>query len=277
MIDIKRLLQFTPDEAILMIANDKLNTYLRPEIVKVGTVTALQGLRTRVTIESTDVHPEMIQNPYEGVSELVYNRYDLTSTFDVILSNISTPTTTQSLLDQISEATGIVFTDEDFSNERIDDSEYWLTPLPGSKRWVGAVKVIFDSDTLGTHISQYLPINEHEGLVSEPKDYIWNVFPNDILDGLDRGKPDIGVYLRNNDHDGLTKDERLGISLYLTVNDHDGLTKDDKSDISVYVPIADHKGLKYIRRYGYDLQTTPEPEPEVQGNTDPLDFGGYEF
>lgn len=258
MFEVIRLLKFTPEEAILMVANKEMNTHLRPEIAQVGEVISLGGLRTKVRIHSLDVKPEMIQNPYSGITELEYNRYDLSSIFDVILSDIEVPTTVQSVLDRITESTGILFDEHDFVNERIVDEEYWLTAAPDSRRWVGSVKVIFNASDIGTHISQYLPINDHGGLVNVQKEYIWDAFQNDILNGLERGKPGIGIYLRNNDHDGLVKDARPSMDFYVIRQDHDGLTKESKPFIGVYLPTKDHDGLVYVRLVEYGITNTDD-------------------
>lgn len=256
MFEVIRLLKFTPDEALLMLANMEMNTHLRPEIARVGEVIPLEGSRTKVRIHSLDVKPDMIQNPYSGITELEYNRYDLSSIFDVILFDTGVPTTVNSVIERITQSTGIQFDDHDFVNERISVDEYWLTAAPGSKRWVGAVKVIFNASEIGTHISQYLPINDHDGMANVQKEAIWDAFQNDILNGLERGKPGIGIYLRNHDHEGLVKDERPSIDFYVIRKDHDGLTKDPKPSIGVYLPTKDHDGLVYVRLVEYGFVDT---------------------
>lgn len=242
MIDIKRLLRFTPDEAILMLANERMKTYLRPEISKVSQLKAISGSRTQVLIESKDVHLDMVQNPYIGASVLEYNRYDLTVTFGTITSDLQVPTTVESLLATIHKATGIVFTKDDFENDSIETKEFWLIASPNSKRWVGAVKVTFDDSALGVRIGKYLSMNSHEGLTHPGKPPLWSAFHNNILDGLDRGKPHLS-FIFTNQHDGLVSDIRIHVDDYLSTLDHQGLVTDIRMDVADYLRSVDHKGL----------------------------------
>lgn len=241
MIDIKRLLRFTPDEAILMLANEKMNTYLRPEISKVSQLKVISGSRTQVLIESRDIHPAMIQNPYIGASVLEYSRYDLTAVFGAVVSDLQVPTSVESLLEAIHKATGIVFTKEDFNNEAIETKEFWLNASPSSKRWIGSVKVTFDDSALGTRIGKYLSMNSHEGLTNPEKVPSWVVFYKDILDGLELGKPHISFNYKNTTHGGLVSDIRIKLDEYILTNDHVGLIAG--LELSEYLPCTDHLGL----------------------------------
>lgn len=241
MIDIKRLLRFTPDEAILMLANEKMNTYLRPEISKVSQLKVISGSRTQVLIESRDIHPAMIQNPYIGASVLEYSRYDLTAVFGAVVSDLQVPTSVESLLEAIHKATGIVFTKEDFNNEAIETKEFWLNASPSSKRWIGSVKVTFDDSALGTRIGKYLSMNSHEGLTNPEKVPSWVVFYKDILDGLELGKPHISFNYKNTTHGGLVSDIRIKLDEYILTNDHVGLIAG--LELSEYLPVKDHIGL----------------------------------
>lgn len=243
MLNLKRLLRFTPVEAILMMANQSLNTQLRPEIATVGEPISLGGKRAKVAIYSSTVQNGMIQNPYSGVSVLEYTRYDLSDIFDQILLDLKPPTTVQSVVDAMAFHTGIAFDSNDFINERIDSGVYTLRAAPGSKRWVGVVNVTLDAESIGVDISQWLTNNYHEGLIVEGIDYIWDRFPNDILDGLEVGKPSIAVYLRNQDHSGLVKTHLPDISSVLTTAVHDGLIVSPFVDINVYLTNTVHEGL----------------------------------
>lgn len=243
MLNLKRLLKFSPADAIFMMVNSSLNTQLRPEIATIGEPVSLGGRKTRIGIYSSSAKPIMIQNPYSGDTVLEYNRYDLTEVFDTILLDISPPTTVQSILDEIKKNTGIVFDAQDFENDRVDTNTYTLKAAESSKRWIGEVVVTLNAEVVGVHISQWLTTNYHDGLVVGGADFIWDVFPNDILDGLYRGVPAMGVYLRNTDHDGLWKVNLPDISSVLGVVDHDGLVKDRLAAIANYLPQLLHGGL----------------------------------
>jgi len=223
MLELKRLLKFTPEEAILMMANKTLNTYLRPEIAVIDHIEAIDGKRTKAYITVLDVKPDMIQNPYAGGIVLEYNRYDIGEILGQILIDIPPPTTIRNVIDIVSKQTGIIFTDDDFVNGRIDESTFILEAAETSKRWVGTLSVILNVSTSKPHISQWLPYKDHDGLVIKPKIYFWDKFPNDILDGFVLGKPDIGFYIRTVDHEGLIQSTKPDISVYLTNVDHEGL------------------------------------------------------
>lgn len=262
MLNLKRLLKFSPTDAIFMMANSSLNTQLRPEIATVGEPVSLGGRRTRIGIFSTSHKPRMVQNPYTGNTVLEYNRYDLGDVFDQILLDITPPTTVKSILDEIVEKTGIVFDDQDFENERVDSSTYILKAAVSSKRWVGEVSVTLGADIIGVHISQWLTTNYHDGLVVGDVDYIWDHFPNDILDGLQRGTPSMGVYLRNTDHGGLFKVNLPSIGTILTQKDHDGLVKDRLAAMVQYLPVVSHGGL------------VTEPKPPIYETLPNTDHSG---
>lgn len=223
MLELRRLLKFTPDEAIIMMANSELNTYLRPEIVRVGEPTSLGGKLTQITIESIDKDYEMIQNPYVGLRTLEYSRYDLTEVFDQLIIDTKLPTTIGNILEYITYRTGILFDTNDFDNGVITESEFTLVAKAESKRWVGSVNVVVSDKDAGIHISQWLLNNRHDGLVTSVKEFIWDTFPKDILDGLELGKPFIGLLIRNNEHEGLKSTQKPIINLYVTRYEHDGL------------------------------------------------------
>lgn len=257
MLEVKRLLKFTPDEAIIMMANSNLNTQLRSEIVRVGEVIPLDGLRARVTVTSIDAQYDMIQNPYVGRHTLEYSRYDLAEVFGQLFIDVKLPTTVYNILDYITDRTGIVFDDNDFNNGVIEDTEFTLYAKSNSKRWVGGVKIILTDEEVGIHISQWLSTNRHDGLVTVAKEYIYDIYPKDILDGLEVGKPFIGILLRTTEHDGLITQGKPTISLYLKTYEHDGLV------IEPYVPSEEDEVIE------------PPLEPNEESNE--VDLDGWEL
>lgn len=242
MLELSRLLKFSPDDAVLMMANQVLGTYLRPEIARVGAVLALEGRRTLVPIEVLDVTPEMIQNPYDGTFQLEYNRYDLTEVFGRILIEASLPTTVDNLIRTLSQKTGIVFDKDDFSNEVVDTASYTLIANPGSKRWVGDVEIQIDEDG-GVDISQWLPNRHHGGLVQVVKEYLHDAFPNEILNGFVLPLPDISIYLRSRHHGGLVLDEVVEFKELFPEHRHGGLMGPYDEDLTTTFPVNHHDGL----------------------------------
>lgn len=243
MLDLRRLLKFSPTEAIIMLANYGMGTQLRPEICEVGQPVSLDHTLTQVSIKTLPVYPEMIQNPYTGESVFTYNRYDLEEIFEQIVASIKPPTTVRNLLDMLQQNTGIVFDANDFNDETITTDTFVLKAAETSKRWVGEVGVVLLPSLETIHISQWLSTHDHGGLTVRQRVNIWDVFPNNILNGFTVGLPPIDVYLSTTNHGGLQPRTKPLIHIYLTAQDHGGLSSNTKPTLGVYLPGADHSDL----------------------------------
>jgi hypothetical protein len=142
------LLTYSPTEALLVIANETLDLSVNPNNVTLSDIRSLGGTETEVTITAhyngaRPINPEFVANPYEGHATLRFNRLDLGTVMgDNFTVALTVPTTVNDVLDAIREKTGVRFDEDDFAQDRIDTSEFLLSALPQSKRWVGGVHLV---------------------------------------------------------------------------------------------------------------------------------------
>lgn len=122
------------------------------------------GVRTEVEITVRRAVSVDDRVPYQGRLAFRYNRLDVESTLYGKLDGFrpAMPTSTQVLLDELTQRTGIKFETENFILEdiiRSNAAPYVLKAKPESLRWVGSMEVqLIDLTELSTYIPGGLPV-----------------------------------------------------------------------------------------------------------------------
>jgi hypothetical protein len=138
-----KLLTYTPLDALLIIANESLNTSFTPGNVDVASIAVIDGRLTECTIVGKATVVENCANRYEQQAVFVYNRIDLSTIFGVSFSQAGDlPTTVNNILGNITKSTGILFDEHDFEDRVLNTLPITLVPKSESRRWVGNLNIV---------------------------------------------------------------------------------------------------------------------------------------
>lgn len=140
-------LKLDPWEALIRIINDRYHLELD---TKTTTMVSFEvGTGTRTSIRLSRKRSDSPRNLLPEFTERTfhYSRIDLESYFGsepIVVSDIALPTSTSTLIKQLSTASGVVFSHNDFINDFIETDEelegYVLQAHPKSLRWVGSLR-----------------------------------------------------------------------------------------------------------------------------------------
>lgn len=137
-----KLLTYTPEDALLIIANESLGTSFSPDNSTIKLVREISGILTEATVEGKVVDAANSANSYEGQTTFMFNRVDLTGLFgDIFSVKGELPTTLKNILNTITDKTKILFDDNDFEDVVILANPIQLTPKPDSRRWTGQLNI----------------------------------------------------------------------------------------------------------------------------------------
>lgn len=164
MTDTLRLLRHDPAVAVMIMANNQHNLWLRPEFTSVGPPTRLGEVLTKVLISTHPTTDPGIRRNHFGQMEYTYKRLKLDEVMNGIKLDFAPPATVASILATISKQTGLVFNENDFDNALIEASHYVLEAKSESLRWVGSVVI---------------ELRPAQSVVS-----LADAFSNNVLDGL---------------------------------------------------------------------------------------------
>lgn len=184
-----RLLKYTPTEAILIMANNQLNIWLRPEIATVGPPAKLddEGILTQVTITTRPSIDEGIRRDYVGEFPFRYQRLSVPEIFGNMFLDVTPPITIHGCLNNICKASGLEIDVNDFENGLIEDNNFQLVAKPESLRWAGAATVRLNDPIVEVLLADAFSDNVLDGFI--PPDFGKDVllseyFPNQDLSGL---------------------------------------------------------------------------------------------
>jgi hypothetical protein len=185
MTDTLRLLKFDPAVALLIMANNHLNIYLRAEFATVGTPTVVQDALTDVVITTHESTDENIYRQHTGQLTYRYNRIDVADVFGGMSLDLTPPTTVASVMNNITLASGLVITADDFENALISDSSFVLTAKSTSLRWVGETTVTLGETGTSLSLAEAFSNNILNGLIAPASvGELDEVFNNNVLNGL---------------------------------------------------------------------------------------------
>ena len=162
-----RLLKFDPAVALLIMANNHLNIRLRIEYVDLGIPKPIDdnGL-TEVTVTTKRSVDEGIRRDYTGSLKYVYKRIHVADIFTELIFTAKPPVTVYGLLRNLSLATGLVITDNDFENALITNKSFVLKAKPESLRWFGEISVMLDEPGESIQLAEAFPNNGLDGLIA---------------------------------------------------------------------------------------------------------------
>lgn len=182
-----RLLKYDPAVALLIMANNQLNTNLLPQYSSVSAPTSISGSLTSVEISTHETVDEYIYRRHTGSMVYRYNRIDVADVFGGMILDLTPPLTIYGVMENLAAASGLVFTDDDFENALVLANSFVLKAKPESLRWVGETTVV----------------------LNEPREVIRfaDAFPNNILNGFVApplgGDIDLALYLPETKLEGL--------------------------------------------------------------------------
>lgn len=159
-----RLLKFDPAVALLIMANNQLNTNLMPQHATVGEPTSLGEKLTSVVITTRPTVDPVIYRRHSGSIVYQFERIPVSDIFGGMRLNATPPLTIQGVMQSIAFESGLSITDRDFENGVITGNSFELKAQPGSLRWVGQTTVM---------------LNEPAELIT-----LGEAFPNNILSGF---------------------------------------------------------------------------------------------
>lgn len=182
-----RLLKYDPAVALLIMVNNHLNLHLRPEFAKVTDPTAIEGTLTEVKVTTFDSINDFISRRYTGELTYRYDRIHVASLFSDMVLTVTPPTTVLGVMTNLAQASGLVITNDDFENQRVESNSFLLTAKPNSLRWVGSVTVMLNEPGTAIQLADAFPNNILNGLT--PPDFSGGVdlqyaIPDPLMNGL---------------------------------------------------------------------------------------------
>lgn len=137
-----KLLTFPPDRALLIATNDALGTSLHPDYVVVGEVYDVQGNLAKVDITSRTVEPNSLEQRFANKGFVTIDRMDISDFFDGSFTiEYSGVISSKDVARIISDSTGIIFDDRDFTETLITPQSNKLVVSPRSLRWMGELTI----------------------------------------------------------------------------------------------------------------------------------------
>jgi hypothetical protein len=138
-----KLLKYTPEEALLLIANDSLGTSLSPDNAIIEKIVGISGTLTECTVAGKVLLAGNCANSYEKQSVFMFNRLDLETVFGNPFEILGAlPTTVNNVLKQITKTSGIVFDENDFEDGVLNTTPITLLPSSSSRRWIGQLDIV---------------------------------------------------------------------------------------------------------------------------------------
>lgn len=161
-----RLLKYDPAVALLIMANNHFNITLRPEFTSVGDPVSVDGSDqlTEVTIRTHDTRDEVIYRGYTGELTYRYNRINVADVFADTVLDLTPPITILGVLTNIANASGCVFTEDDFENALVTTNTFELKAKSNSLRWVGQTTVMLNEPGVSVQLAEAFPNNVLNGL-----------------------------------------------------------------------------------------------------------------
>jgi hypothetical protein len=159
-----RLLKFDPAVALLIMANNQLNTNLMPQYAEVSAPTALDEFLTSVVITTHPSNDDGIYRRHTGSITYRYNRIHVADIFGSMRLDLTPPTTVGGVMTNLANASGLVITDDDFENGLVTGNSFVLKAKPQSLRWVGETTVMLNDPGEAIQLSEAFPINILDGL-----------------------------------------------------------------------------------------------------------------
>lgn len=165
MSDTLRLLKFDPAVALLIMANNHLNIRLRSEFATVGSpiVKDDNGL-TEVTISTRESIDEGIRRDYTGSIQYVFKRIHVADIFSNLVLDLTPPITVNGVLRNMSLATGLAISPDDFENALVEGSSFVLKAKSESLRWFGETTVMLNEPGVSIQLAEAFPNNVLDGL-----------------------------------------------------------------------------------------------------------------
>lgn len=165
-----RLLKFEPAVALLIMANNHLNIRLHQAFVDLSSPQALtEDGQTKITISTKESVDRGIRRLYTGQMDYVYSRIHVVSVFSDLVLNVTPPITVAGAMRNLSLATGLVITQDDFENELVEGSTFVLKAKPESLRWYGETTVMLNEPGVSMNLAEAFPNNVFDDLI--PPDY----------------------------------------------------------------------------------------------------------
>lgn len=202
------LLQKTPKRALVDIVNFHNNTTLEYNEIEVSAPTVIDNSRkTQVVLDAPQrVHPAH-QPRYFGQTTFQFNRLDLEQFFSPVELDVSLtfPATTFDILTLLEDRFGLVFDEQDFIIEEIEETSegiYTLKAHPDSLRWIGTIDIPF---VITEHLDNVLDVVYLDGLgYLEPTTPLESLYRVVALNGL--SYDDFGVNI-----DGILMKKTLDV------------------------------------------------------------------
>lgn len=162
----ERLLRMTPLAALLVIINEACGTTLNPNQIRVKQITSLGDRETKVRLEAFKPRNKFDKQVYKGEADFTYNRLDVGQVLGFEYSiRTPLPSTTQDVLEAITETVGVVFDENDFELEVVQNTPYTLKAKPESLRWVGQVELNLNTEVIPlTPLQDIITNTELDGL-----------------------------------------------------------------------------------------------------------------
>lgn len=188
-----RLLKYDPAVALLIMVNNHLNLHLREEFARAHSPQAMdEGTLTQVTVETFDSINDFIPRIYTGSFTYTYDRLSIEEVFGPLVLNLTPPVTVVGVMTELANASGMVFTEDDFENALVDTNSFTLTAKPGSLRWVGSTTVMLNEPGTAIELADAFPNTLLDGLYAPHFDAVTaleTVIPVTELDGVTYSAP----------------------------------------------------------------------------------------
>ena len=188
MSDTLRLLKYDPAVALLIMANNHLNLRMMPQYVSISAPRAIDFDTTEVTFTSHTSVDRNIPSLYTGEFDYRYKRIDVNDIFAGMSLDLMPPATIRGIINNLSLATGLVVTADDFENGLVEGSFFVLKAKPGSLRWVGETTVVLNEPGETIDLAEAFSNNILNGLWAP--DFgtdipLQRAIPEPIMDGLE--------------------------------------------------------------------------------------------
>lgn len=157
------LLQMAPADALLRMINDANNTSFPPGSLLPGSPTAVNATSTQVRMTARPLASPIDDSPYTGEVDITFNRLDLGAHFAAALDGytVTLPSSTQVILDELTQRLGQAFFEEDIILEEITRNNainYRIKAKSESLRWTGYLEVtVANLIDLSTYLDGGLP------------------------------------------------------------------------------------------------------------------------
>lgn len=140
---LQQLLTYDPVTALCIRINDVLDTALNPRYVELKVMEPAETRRIRVRVIAREHLPNKEHQFFTGQCDLMIDRVDIA---EVIGSTLEVPydnaITARDVGNYLHRTAGIVFNEDDFSEQIITPTDNQLIMNPRSLRWFGRLTIV---------------------------------------------------------------------------------------------------------------------------------------